>query len=122
MVEGYFRPKLSRRAVRGTPDDRDMELAFEFSSEPPLVTVTAAGEADVATIVRLGGELADPRFQPGIAILADLTGLDTRMLTSSQMSEVGRSYRRFLDEANGSRIAIVVSSPATFGVVRMGEA
>jgi hypothetical protein len=99
-----------------------VEYGFEFSVEPPLVTVTATGEGDAATIIRLNRELAaDSRFRPGMPILTDLTGLDTRALTGSQMSEVGRSYRRFLEEADGSPIAIVVSNPATFGVVRMGE-
>ena len=121
-MEGYFRPKLSRRAVRGDRDDRAVEYRFEFSAEPPFVTVTATGEGDSATIVRLNRELAaDPRVRPRLPILTDLTALDTRALTGSAMSGVGRSFRRFLDEAGGSPIAIVVSSPAAFGVVRMGE-
>jgi len=74
-VEGYFRPKLSRRAVRGEPDDREVESTFELSFEPPLVTVTGdSGAAGAATIVRLDGGLADPRLQPRMPTLTACRG------------------------------------------------
>jgi hypothetical protein len=45
-----------------------------------------------------------------------------RGLTVGDIQVIGRAYREFLNQAGDCRIAIVVSSPDAFGLVRMAEA
>jgi hypothetical protein len=100
-----------------------MEYTIEFGGDSPGVTFTSSGRADLAVILRANEEfLADPRFRPGMPILADLSALDTSALASSDAKTIGKSYRQLLDRAGESPIAIVVAHPATFGLVRMAEA
>jgi len=100
-----------------------VEYAIEFSRDPPGVTFTTSGPADLSTILRANDEfLSDPRFRPGMPVLADHSDLDTTSLASSDTELIGKAYRRFLDKVGQSAIAIVVAHPATFGLVRMAQA
>jgi hypothetical protein len=100
-----------------------MEYTIEFGGDPYCVTFTTSGAADVSTLLRLTDELVtDPRFRPGMPVLADNSALDTSPLTSADAKAIGQSYRRFLERAGESPIAVVVPGPAAFGLVRMVEA
>jgi hypothetical protein len=55
-----------------------MDFSFEFGGDPQDVTVTLWGDASAHGLRRMNEELlADGRYVPGLAILVDLTGLDT---------------------------------------------
>lgn len=100
-----------------------MDYTVEYGGDPPGVTFTTSGLADLASIQRANDEfLADPRFRPGMPILADHSALDTTSLTSSDARLIGDAYRRFLERTAESAIAIVVANAAAFGLVRMAEA
>jgi hypothetical protein len=100
-----------------------MDYTIEFGGDPYGVTFTTSGAADIAAILRANEEfLADPRFRPGMPILADHSALDTSSLASDDAKLIGEAYRRFLDRIGESAIAIVVARPAAFGLIRMAEA
>ena len=105
------------------PAGVSMEYTVDFDDDSPGVTFTTSGRADLAVLLRANEEfLADPRFRPGMPILADHSALDTSALASSDTKAIGEAYRQFLDLVGESAIAIVVAHPATFGLVRMAEA
>ena len=56
-----------------------MRFGIEFGGEPQDVTIAIAGVADIATSLRLYIDLtADPRYRPGLLILADIRLLTRR--------------------------------------------
>jgi len=100
-----------------------LEYTIDFGGDPLGVSFTTSGRADLSTILRANEEfLSDPRFRPGMPILADHSALDTTPLESSDMEVVGQAYRKFLDQIGESPIAIVVAGPGAFGLIRMAGA
>jgi hypothetical protein len=56
-----------------------VRFGIEFGGEPQDVTIAIAGVADIATSLRLYIDLtADPRYRPGLLILADIRLLTRR--------------------------------------------
>ena len=87
-----------------------MEYVIEFVADPDGVVLTTSGRADVAEFERMNDELlADPRFVPGVPILVDHSGLDTRTLSTEDAVAVGRVVERLRSKLGSSPIAIVVA-------------
>jgi hypothetical protein len=99
-----------------------MEFQIEFADEPPHITVTTSGAVDADGMVRYREEiLADPRFRPGKTILGDHTRLDTSAYTSEDFRRLAQRIARLDERIGASAIAMVVSSPANFGLSKMWQ-
>jgi hypothetical protein len=97
------------------PSSDPLEFAFAFGGDPQDLTITMRGAVDALGLKRLNDALvADPRFRPGMAILVDVTELDTSRLDETQLFVgVGPVVER--DAAAPPRaVAIVASDAETF--------
>jgi len=95
-----------------------MDYTVEFTGD--RVILTTAGEVDVADVERLVRELvADPRFTPGLPILADHTQLEAASLTSAETRQIGLIFVDFGARIGPSPLSVVVRDAVTFGLVRM---
>jgi hypothetical protein len=98
-----------------------MDYTLEFESE--RVTITTSGRVDVADVERLVNELvSDPRFTPGMPILADHSALDTRSLMADGARRIGHIFVNFGGQIGRSPLAVVVANTLTYGLVRMASA
>jgi hypothetical protein len=99
-----------------------VDFEIEFAEEPPHVTVTTWGAVDADGMVRYREQLlADPRFSPGKTILGDHTRLDTSAFTSEDVRRLAQRIATLDDEIAASAVAMVVSSPANFGLSKMWQ-
>ena len=92
-----------------------MSFELAFGGDPQDLTITLSGRADPAGVRRLDAALrADPRFKPGLAILVDLTELDTSGLTQESLPGLTELVlqRDWITQPLG--VAIVAPDPATF--------
>jgi hypothetical protein len=97
-----------------------MDYTLEFDSE--RVTITTSGRVDVADIERLVRELvSDPRFTPGMPILADHSALETRGLMADGARRIGHIFVNFGNKIGRSPLAVVVANKLTYGLVRMAS-
>jgi hypothetical protein len=98
-----------------------MDYTLEFDSE--RVTITTSGRVDVADVARLVLELvSDPRWRPGMPILADHSALDARDLMADGARRIGHIFVNFGHEIGPSPLAVVVANRITYGLVRMASA
>jgi hypothetical protein len=87
-----------------------LEHVFEFGGFPQDVTVTATGLARASDLRQLFGQLcADPRFEPGMRIMLDLSELDTSTVPLADVMRTGYT----LGELEGCAIAVVAKRPLT---------
>lgn len=87
------------------------------------VTMTTSRQADVGDVQRLIEELvSDPRFTPGLPILADHSALDTRSLTAADARRIGEIFVELGDRIGNSPLAVVVSDALTYGLTRLATA
>jgi hypothetical protein len=99
-----------------------VEYRIEFS-DGGHVTIETSGRADLATFIRYHIELVeDARFRPGMAILVDLSELDTRQLSGEDVRAVANDAVSRGDRIGPAAIAVVGSETATFGLARMWQA
>jgi hypothetical protein len=95
-----------------------MDYTFEFTGD--RVVITTAGEVDVVDVERLVHEMvSDPRFSPGLPILADHTKLQAGSLTSAETRQIGLIFVDLGARIGRSPLAIVVRDAVTYGLVRM---
>ena len=98
-----------------------MDYTLEFAHG--RVTMTTSRKANVADVHRLIEELvSDPRFTPGLPILADHISLDTRSLTAADARRIGKIFVELGDRIGRSPPAVVVSDALTFGLSRIATA
>jgi hypothetical protein len=91
------------------------DFVFTFGGDPQDLTVTMSGSLDAHGLHRLNHALMDdPRLRPGMAILVDLTGVDTSRLDEDELvTGVGPVHER--DSLAPPRaVAIVATDPASF--------
>ena len=97
-----------------------MDYSLDFESEPGTLIVTITGPASLEQLLGYQTEyLADPRWSPGMKVLNDLRGLDSSTVTSDQGRALAASNKLRADLFGSGRTAVVVSDPATFGLLRM---
>lgn len=97
------------------PSVDPFEFTFAFGGDPQDLTITLSGAVDAPGLKRLNDALvADPQFRPGLAILVDVTALDTSRLDEDELfTGVGPVVER--DAGSPPRaVAIVVSDDETF--------
>jgi hypothetical protein len=97
------------------PPADPLEFAFVFGGDPQDLTITMRGAVDAAGLRRLNDALiADPRFRPEMAILVDVTGLDTSQLDEEELfAGVGPVVERDAS-APPRAVAIVAPDAETF--------
>ena len=97
-----------------------MEYSLDFESEPGTLIVTVSGPGSLEQLLRYQTEyLADPRWSPGMKVLSDFRGIDSSTITSDQVRALAASNSLRADLFGSGRTAVVVSEPATFGLLRM---
>jgi len=93
-----------------------MRFEIELLTTPPVLEVRAFGSGDVRAIAQLVTEIkAAPEFEPGMPILVDATGTDY-LPTPREAGTFPGLYRRELD---GSRMAVLTTREAQYGIGRM---
>lgn len=99
-----------------------VEFTIDFGGEPQDVTITARGIADLAGLTRLSSEFkSDPRYRPGLMVLADYSDLDMSRLSDLDIEQVAvESVNRH--DLRSRAVAIVASNLKTFVRVREGVA
>jgi len=97
------------------PSADPLEFTFAFGGSPQDLTITLSGAVDALGLKRLNDALvADPRFGPALAILVDVTRLDTSRLDQDELfTGVGPVVERD-SFAPPRAVAIVTSDAETF--------
>jgi hypothetical protein len=91
-----------------------LEHVFEFGGFPQDVTVTATGLARASDLRQLFGQLcADPRFEPGMRIMLDLSELDTSTVPLADAMRTGYTLGELECCYEGCAIAVVAKRPLT---------
>lgn len=99
-----------------------MKHSIEFGGNPQDVTITTFGPASAEGLTAFLMELvSNPRFRPGMLILADHTGLDPTTVTAAEVRAQAEIVVGLNGQIGASKIAIVVPSPLAFGWARMYE-
>ena len=93
-----------------------MEYSFTFEGRGSLdLTITLAGAASASGMRALVRDLtSDARFRAGLAILVDLSGLDSSGLTSEEIQAMAAAVSGRDWEFPAKAIAIVAPSARTF--------
>ena len=99
-----------------------MEYSIKFDGPPQDVTITTFGLADAEGLIGFVRDLvANPRFRPGMLILADHLSIDASRLTGADVRAQASVVVGLAEQLGRSKVAIVVPTPLTFGYARMYE-
>jgi len=99
-----------------------VDYEYAFTDGPFDLVVTLVGAISRAQMIeRRGGVLGDPRLQPGMCVLYDLTGMDATGLTADDIRTLARDSRRY-EEAKLGAVAVAAPAPLVYGLIRMFEA
>ena len=96
-------------------------MALEWEPDPAtgLLFIRAIGKVAPSAYRELWDELiADPRIEPGPRILADFREVEVTQ-TGAGVRGVAATAKRFNDFMTGSRVAVVATQEASFGLARM---
>jgi hypothetical protein len=100
-------------------------LTFDVQFDPEGqedLRIHVSGRAESGEFERFYDELvADPRFRPGMKILADFRELDLGQLHAGSIASIGRAVADREEQWGAARYAIVVPNSMAFGLVRMAE-
>jgi hypothetical protein len=100
-----------------------VEFAIEFGGDPQDVTITLSGHADAATFLRMTHELVShPSFRPRLAILFDLSALDTPLTSEQDTREATQAVMERDWTFPPRAVAIVVSTRAVYEQAEQGAA
>jgi len=99
-----------------------MKWRIQFAEDGSCMTVTAWGTAEVqGFIAYLLEAVAHPSWRPDIPALMDFRNLDIGTLGSADMQRLADLHRPHTHEMAAGRIAVVVTKPEAYGMVRMWE-
>jgi hypothetical protein len=100
-----------------------VEYRIEFGGAPQDVTITTFGPATPETLSGYIKDLVDdPRFRPGMFILANHQRMDASTVTAADVREQARMMNELDDRLGPCKVAIVVPSTLEFGFARMYQA
>ncbi|HVN79956.1 MAG TPA: hypothetical protein VMW38_13230 [Terriglobia bacterium] len=100
-----------------------MEWGIKFEKDGSLISITASGIPDIEGFRSyLQAITSSPDWRPGIPVLCDLRNLDTSKVTATVIRGVVDLHVELTDRYWSSPVAVVVSRPVDFGMVRMFEA
>lgn len=98
-----------------------MRYEFAFDGESCDVIVSASGPASKEGFEALFDDLAaDPRFEPGMAVLLDFSDLDVSSITAGVVREIA-VIPGANDRLAESAYAVVAPSLVVYGLARLGE-
>lgn len=93
----------------------EMTFTLSFGGDPQDLTITLTGHADRVGLHRLNAELsADPRYQPGLAVLVDASDLDTSHLTDEALADAAGLIVERDWQTEPLAIAILAPNAETF--------
>lgn len=96
--------------------------SIEFGGEPQDVTITTSGPASAEGLTAFLMDLvSNPRFRPGMLVLADHSALDPTTVTADQVRAQAHIVVGLDGQIGPSKFAIVVPSALAFGWARMYE-
>ncbi len=97
-----------------------MEYTIEFGGDPQDVTITTFGPASADGLTGfLMALVSDPRFRPGMLILADHLSLDPRTVSAAEVRAQAHVMIGLDERIGASKVAIVVPNALAFGWARM---
>jgi len=100
-----------------------MEWRIQIADEGSRLTVTAWGAAEVGGFLAyLQEAVKQPGWYPEIPALMDFRQLDVSCLSPADIVQLAELHLPYADTLARSRIAVLVSRPVDYGVVRMWEA
>lgn len=100
-----------------------MEYTIEFGGAPQDVTVTTSGPATPEALSGYVRDLVDdPRFRPGMFILADHERMDASAVSADDVRDQARMMNDLDERIGPCKVAIVVPSTLEFGFARMYQA
>ena len=100
-----------------------MEWSVRFEEGGSRAIITGTGAIDAQGITGyLDALLADPAWKRGMHVLVDFRGLSTDHLSVAQVQEIVDLHAPYMERIGSSPVAVVVSRPVDFGMVRMWEA
>lgn len=100
-----------------------MEYAIEFGGDPQDVTITMSGDADTADFLRMTHELVShPSFRPRLAILFDLSALDTPLTSEQDTKKATQAVMERDWNFPPRAVAIVVSTQSLYERAGQGAA
>jgi hypothetical protein len=99
-----------------------MQWTARFDADPALLTLTVSGVAHVDGFREyLEGVLEDPAWAPGKAALIDFRDLRLEHLSFADLERIVELHVPHRTRIGNSPMAVVVSRPVDFGIVRMWE-
>ena len=103
---------------------KDVDYTILFGGTGPQeLTITTSGPVFVEGFARLIDDvLADARYRRGMAVLVDHAEADFSAVRPDEMQAVAQMLVDLDDRVGASRLAVVASSPASFGLVRVFQA
>ena len=106
-----------------TPTIAHMEWGIKFEKEGSLLTITASGIPDTEGFRSyLEAAASNPEWHQGIRVLCDFRELDTSRVTAYVLRGIADLHKKFTDRYGSNPVAVVVSRPVDFGMLRMFEA
>jgi hypothetical protein len=99
---------------------RELRYTITFGGGPEDVHVTMSEEVTYEDVTAyLQDLLGDPRWRPGMNLLADVTAVDVAGLTSNDIMRFAELYAEHGTQIGPGRHALVASDPVRFGLSRM---
>jgi hypothetical protein len=97
-----------------------MQWQLQLTEDRSRLSVTAWGPAQVDALMALLVRATEPPdWRPGIHVLLDFRALAISALTMADIRQLADHHRPYGKILAASRIAVVVSRPVDFGLVRM---
>ena len=96
-------------------------VGFEEGGSPAIITGTGTIDAEGISGY-LDALLADPAWKPGMHVLVDFRGLSTDHLSVAQVQQIVDLHAPYMERIGSSPVAVVVSRPVDYGMVRMWAA
>ena len=100
-----------------------MSHELTFGGDPEDALVTAHGKASVDELDRIFKDLLhDPRYRPGMLVLADHRDVDWSGLTHDHLRQRIDRLEEDAELMVGSSFAVVLGQPLDYGIQRMLQA
>lgn len=99
-----------------------MEWNARFEPDGSRVTITVTGIARAEGFnAYLDGVLGDVAWRPGMPVLVDFRGLQISHLRYQDVEGIVALHVPYVERIGDSPVAVLVSRPVDFGIVRMWE-
>ncbi len=97
-----------------------MDWQLAFSADGSRLTLTFQGVAQVDGFIACCQEAGrDPRWQSDLSAVLDLRDLDMAVLDQGDILHLVDAHKPHAARLAGNRVAVLVSRPVAYGLVRM---